>query len=324
MDKIYRWGILGAGRIAEKFCTAINFTGRSEVYAIASRDIGNAKLFAEKYNAKKWYNTYEDLAHDEKVDIIYIATPHVFHYEQSMLCLENKKAVVCEKPMSLSHRQTAAMIASATANNVFFMEGLWTACMPFLDTIRRLVNEGNIGEIKYVDADFGFAAPEDPAGRLYNKSLGGGALLDIGIYPVSLATIFLGNPSAIKSVSELSATGVDEYVNMVFSYHGGKTAHVFCTITFNTPVEARITGTKGHIRIQNPWFKATNFSLHSDDGTMQTFAIPHRCNGFEYEIEEVVHCLDNGLLQSNKVPHDLSLSTSRIMDEVLLQAGVAY
>ncbi|MEP7106492.1 MAG: Gfo/Idh/MocA family oxidoreductase [Ferruginibacter sp.] len=324
MNKTYRWGIMGAGRIAEKFCTALCFAEGSEVYAVASRDIDNAKAFAAKHNATRFYDNYNDLVTDDKVDIVYIATPHIFHYDQTMLCLQHKKAVLCEKPMSLSHQQTARMIAAAVEAKVFLMEGLWTACMPFMDKIKTLIDDDMIGEPQYVTADFGFAATKDLDGRLFNKALGGGSVLDIGVYTISLATLILGEPTVIKSVSKLAVTGVDEYANVVMQYANGATAHSLSTINFATPVEAEIFGTKGSIHIKNPWFKATDFSLHLDDGTNQIFSIPHLCNGFEHEINEVVHCLDNGLLQSNKVPHHLTLSVSKIMDEVLSQAGVVY
>ena len=324
MNKNYRWGILGAGRIAEKFCEALCFVEGSEVYAVASRDIDKAKTYATKYKATRFYNNYNDLAKDENIDIIYIATPHAFHYEQTMLCLQHKKAVLCEKPMSLSCRQTAEMIAAAAKNNLFLMEGMWTGCMPFIDKILSLVKEDVIGQPQYADADFGFLAPPDPKGRLLNKALGGGSVLDIGVYPIFFATLIFGEPSIIQSVSKLTETGVDEYANVVLQYPDGQTAHILSTIGLNTAIEAEITGTKGRIKIGNPWFKATDFSLYLNDGTTQHFSMPHLCNGFEYEIKEVMHCLDNGLLQSSRIPHHLTLTISKIMDEILRQAGIVY
>ncbi len=324
MKKNYRWGILGAGRIADKFCEAITFTEGSEVYAVASRNVDNAKNFAAKYKAAKWYNSYTELVKDEAVDIIYIATPHAFHYEQSLLCLQNNKPVLCEKPMSLTLQQTTEMIDVATKNKLFFMEGMWTACMPFIDKILSLIKEDTIGQPQYVNADFGFTAPHDLDGRLFNKALGGGSVMDIGIYPIFLATLIFGEPSLIKTVSKLSVTGVDEYANIVLQYANGQTAHLLSTINFNTPLEAEIIGTKGCIKINNPWFKATAFSLVLNDGTTQQFSMPHVGNGFEHEIKEVMHCIENGLLQSTKVPHQLTLSVSKIMEEILNQAGVVY
>lgn len=324
MKKNYRWGIMGAGKIADKFCTALMATEGAEVYAVASRDMDKAKDYAVRYNAVATYNNYEDLVKDQNVDIIYIATPHSFHYEQTLLCLQHNKPVLCEKPMSLSTKQTTEMIAAAAEKKLFLMEGMWTACMPFMEKILSLIEEDAIGQPQYIHADFGFTAPFDPAGRLFKKALGGGSVLDVGIYPIFLATIIFGKPSLIQSVSKLTTTGVDEYSNMVLQYPGGQTAHLLSSISFNTALEAEIIGTKGRIKIDNPCFKATDFTLILNDGTSEHFSMSHQSNGFEHQIKEVMHCLDNGLLQSSKVPHQLTITVSKIMEEVLKQAGVVY
>jgi predicted dehydrogenase len=324
MKRNYRWGILGAGRIAEKFCTAISETAGADVYAVASRDAERANAYAAKYNATVVYTDYAALVKDANVDIIYIATPHAFHYDQTMLCLQNNKPVLCEKPMSLSSEKTADMLATATKSNLFLMEGMWTRCMPFIEKILSLIKEGMIGEPQYVQADFGFVAAFDPESRLFDKALGGGSVMDVGIYPIFLATLIFGEPSVIKSVSKLAATGVDTYASILLQYPGGQSAQLLSTINFNTPIEAMIIGTKGRIQIHNPWFKATAITVHLNDGTQQHFDMPHQSNGFEHQINEVMYCLDNGLLQSPKVPHQLTLLISKIMDEVLQQAGVNY
>ena len=324
MKKNYRWGILGAGRIAEKFCTALNFVEGASVYAVASRDSENAKAYAAKFKATKFYDNYEDLMQDENVDIIYIATPHAFHFEQTMACVKKAKHVLCEKPMALSYSQTVAMIKAAKENNVFLMEGMWTACMPFIEKIKELIADDVIGKLQYVSADFGFNSPVDLEGRLYNKSLGGGSMMDVGIYPLFFATLLLGEPSLAKAVYKLSVTGVDEYVNVVLQYPDGETAHLLSSIHFNTAIEAEIIGTKGRIKIKNPWFKATYFSVYLADETVQKFSMPHLSNGFEYEIMEVMNCLDKGLVQSEKMPHQLTLLISKIMEDVLVQGGVVY
>ncbi len=173
-------------------------------------------------------------------------------------------------------------------------------------------------------ADFCFHAPMNMDDRLYNKSLGGGATLDVGIYPVSFATLILGEPAIVKSVAKIASTGIDEYANMILQYPGGETAQLLCGITFNSGIEAEIIGTKGSIKIKNPWFKATDFSVKLNDGGTEDFSIPHLCNGFEHEIKEVMDCLDKGLLQSNRFPHHVTLTVSKILDEVLKQAGVSY
>lgn len=315
--KTYRWGILGAGRIADKFCTALNFVNGSQVYAIASRDSENAQTFAVKHNATKFYTSYIDLATDPNIDIIYIATPHAFHYEHTMLCLQYHKHVLCEKPLSLNSQLSSEMIDFATKQNLFLMEGLWTRFMPFTKKILSLIADDVIGSIKHIQADFGFAAPFDVNGRMFNKALGGGSVLDVGIYPIFLAALLLGKPSAIHAVVNKAVTEVDESADMLLQYTNGTTAHLLSSIGFNTPITATILGTKGRIEVHNPFFKATDLSLVLNDGKTEFFSFPHLCNGFEYEIEHVMHCLENGLLQSPKMPHSFTLQLSNIMDEVL-------
>ncbi|MES2890664.1 MAG: Gfo/Idh/MocA family oxidoreductase [Bacteroidota bacterium] len=324
MGKQYRWGILGAGRIAEKFCTALSYTEGSSVYAVASRDLTRAKDYVHRHGGVIAYDNYEALMDDPNIDIIYIASPHVFHFEHTMACLQKGKAVLCEKPMSLTYAQTSEMITAAKKAGVFLMEGMWTACMPFIEKIQSLIAVGSIGIPKYVTADFGFTSTPDATSRLYDKKLGGGALMDIGIYPLSLATILFGEPIEVKMVAKLTESGVDEFMNMVLKYPGGETAHLLSTISFNTEIEATIIGTEGKIKIANPWFKATDFSLHTNDGKVEQFSIPHGSNGFEHEIREVMTCLDKGLLESEKWPHHLTLTVSRLMDDALQQVGVRY
>jgi len=324
MKRKYRWGILGAGRIADKFCTALNFVEDAEIYAIASRDINSAKSYAEKYHAVQFYTNYIDLIQDQHIDIIYIATPHAFHYEQALLCLQHNKPVLCEKPLTLSYAQTSSLISAAKVQGVFFMEGMWTSCMPFLDKIQTIIKDDVIGIPQYLSADFGFFNSFDPGSRLFDKALGGGSLMDVGVYPLFLATCILGEPSVIKTVSKLTATAVDEYVNVVLQYEGGATAHLISSIGFNTAIAASIVGTKGSVHIKNPWFKATEFSVHLVDGQVKDYSFPHLSNGFDYEIKEVMHCLDNGLLESVKMPHQLTLLMSKIAADILKQAGVVY
>ena len=324
MEKQIRWGILGAGRIANDFCTAVNFTEGSSVYAVASRNEETGKAFANKFNAPVYYNNYLSLVNDANVDVIYIATPHPFHYEQAKLCLQHGKSVLCEKPMAMNYQQTSELIELATTNKVFLMEAMWTACMPFMNLIKETIYAGILGDIQYLHASLCFAAPHNYDDRLYNKALGGGSVLDVGVYVLSFATKLLGEPSAVKSLVTLAPTGVDATANMILQYPNGATAHLLSSIGINTPMEASIVGTKGRIYIKEPFFKATEFTISLNDGETKTYSIPHLCNGFEHEVKEVMRCLKHGLLQSDKVPHSQTLIVSRLMDDILQQAGVDY
>jgi len=321
MSKIYRWGILGAGRIADKFCTAINFSAASKVYAVASTNDIKGKQFAEKFQAPIVYNNYQSLVEDENVDVVYIATPHPFHYEQALLCLNTGKPVLCEKPLSMNFHQSNSMIALAQKNQLFLMEAMWTACMPFMHKIKEIIQAGLIGDVQFVQAALCFKAPLDFEDRLYNKALGGGSVLDVGVYVISFATILLGKPQSIKSFKKIAVTDVDETANIILEYANGTQAHLLCSIGMDVPMEASIIGTKGSIEIKDPWFKTESFTLKIENQLEKQFNIPHLCNGFEYEVAEVENCLNQNQIQSNLFSHQLSLTVSEIMDAVLQETN---
>jgi predicted dehydrogenase len=324
MERPYRWGILGAGNIANKFASALNYTEGSEVFAVASREAGKAKQFAEKYGASRSYDNYQKLAEDPDVDVIYIATPHAFHHDQAILCLRNQKPVLCEKPMALSFKQVNSMIEVANANKTFLMEGMWSRFMPAINKALELVEADVIGPVRYIRADFGFPAPYNLEGRLYNLKLGGGSLLDVGIYPLFLTTLFLGAPSTIRSLAKLAVTGVDEYCNIMFQYPGGEVASIFSSITIKTSLTAEIAGTKGRLLFHPPFYKTNTLTLEINNGESNSFSFPHEHNGFEYEIRQVTDCLDKGLTECPIMPHSMSLQMARVMDTVLEQCGIAY
>lgn len=321
MAKTYKWGILGPGKIAEKFCEAMKVTEHSEVYAVASRDKEKAKVFGEKYGAARQYGNYKAMMKDSEVDVIYIATPHSFHYGQAMQCLENNKPVLCEKPMCINYKESSKLVETAIKKNLFLMEGMWTFCMPFMQKIKQVIDEDKIGKVKCVSAQFGFLSELDPQNRLWNKKLGGGSLLDVGVYNIFLATILLGEPELKKCVARISDTGIDEYVNLVMNYSEGATAQLLSSIVFNTNTDAHIFGEKGRIIIKDPWSKATDLNIIIDGEMGEKFSEPHDCNGFEYQIREVTECLEKGKIESESVPHKLTLSVSKLMDEILLMAG---
>jgi predicted dehydrogenase len=324
MERSYRWGILGAGNIAGKFASALNYTERAEVYAVASREADKAKQFADKYGAAHSYGNYQELAEDPDVDIIYIATPHSFHEDQAILCLRNRKPVLCEKPMALNSKQVNSMVDAAHANKTFLMEGMWSRFMPAINKMLELIEAGVIGPVRYVRADFGFPAPYNLEGRLYNIKLGGGSLLDVGIYPLFLTTLLLGAPSTIRSLAKLAVTGADEYCNMLFQYPEGEIANIFSSITIKTSLTAEIAGTKGRIYLQPPFYKTNTLTLELNEGDSQNFSFPHEHNGFEYEIRQATACLDKGLLESPLIPHSFSLQMARVMDTVMEQCGIVY
>lgn len=322
--KTLNFGIIGPGKIANRFADAFQFVPRARIYAIASRDREKASTFASTHKIEKLYNSYADLVRDPVVDIIYIATPHPFHYEQSLLCLRNGKAVLCEKPLAINLKQVKEMVDTSRKSKVFFMEGMWSRFFPVIHKALELIKSGTIGEIKYLQADFGFPAPLNPDSRIYNLALGGGAQLDVGVYPLFLAMLFLGKPDETRAFSHLASTGADATTGVLFNYKSGAIAHIFSSIVNDTPKEAFIMGTKGRLHIHSPWYKSMHLTLQLNSGEKTEFPFPHSGNGFEFQIEEVVRCLNEGKIESDLMPHRMSLLMAEVSDEIRRQGGVKY
>jgi predicted dehydrogenase len=331
--KNYRWGIIGPGKIARKFAQALPLAGHSQLHAVASRDGRRAEEFAREFNAPHFYDSYEALVKDPDIDAIYIATPHAFHCDQAILCLNHGRPVLCEKPMALSHHQVQKMVKAARENNTFLMEAMWTRFLPHMEKILKLIREGAIGDIQYVRADFGFAGPYHVDNRLFNLSLGGGSLLDIGIYPLFLCLMVLGEPQKILATGALAPTGADMSSHALLQYRTGATAVISSTFGCQTSITAEIAGTEGIIQIPAAWYKNDQFTLRrpapagSPASTViepETFQVEPMVNGFEYEIRELMVCVDKGFIESPVMSHEFSLLLSRTMDEIRRQIGVVY
>ena len=318
------WGIIGPGKIANKFAVALTLVDGARLGAVASRDTQKAKDFAAKHGAAKTYDSYAALAADPDIQAIYVATPHGFHAEHSILCLKHGKAVLCEKPLALNAAEVSAMIAAATKHQAFLMEAMWTRFLPLMREIMKRIAAGRIGHIRYIRADFGFPAPFDPAGRLYNMRLGGGSLLDIGIYPLYLCMQLLGEPQQITAAGRLSPTGSDETCHAILTYDDGASAVISSTLTCHTSLTAEIAGTEGSIRIPTPWYKNDRFEWNRSGEESQTVKLEPMVNGFEYQIAETMRCIELGLIESPHLPHSFSLAMSRTMDTIRHQLGVRY
>jgi predicted dehydrogenase len=320
----YKWGIIGPGRIANKFAAALSLAEGASLGAVASRNADRAREFAGKFGASAYYDNYEALANDPAIDAIYIATPHGYHCEHALLCLQKGKAVLCEKPMALSNSQAQLMIAAAKENKTFLMEAMWTRFLPVMEKTLELIRDGQIGTVRQVRADFGFNAPFDPDGRLYNLRLGGGALLDIGVYTIFLCLLLLGEPDNILSAAHLAPTGADETCQALFQYADGRSAIISSTLACNTSLTAEIAGTKGMIQIPAPWYKTDRLVIQREGEGLSPFSLDPMINGFEYEIRETMECLEKGLIESPRMPHAFSLTMSRVMDTIREQCGIRY
>jgi predicted dehydrogenase len=323
MEKI-RWGILGTGNIARSFATGVSTVDDAEVLAVGSRSQATADAFGDEFNVPRRYPTYEALVADPDIDAVYVSSPHTQHKDNSLLCIEAGKAVLCEKPFTINAAEAEAIINRAREKNVFVMEAMWTRFLPVIARVRQLVAEGALGDIRLVTADFGFRAQFDPQHRLFNPELGGGALLDVGIYPISLASMVLGQPERISSLAHLGDSAVDELAGIVFSYPGGKMAVISASIAVATPIRALIAGTEGHIEIEPPFFFTTSFTLSLKGRDPEIVQIPYEGNGYPHEIKEVGACLRAGKLQSDIMPLDETLAIMRTMDSIREQWGLRY
>ena len=323
MQKKIKWGIMGPGRIAHKFAQSLKCSEAAEVIAVGSRSIERAAQFATEYGISRAYGSYIDLAADTDVDIIYIATPHPAHFECALLCLKAGKAVLCEKPFTLNAPETKILIQTARKSGIFLMEAMWMRYLPAIVKARELLAQGAIGEIRMVKADFGNRIPWEPAGRLLNPELGGGALLDVGIYPVSFASMVLGaDPTKITGVAYLGETGVDEQFSAVLGYETGRIAALSGAVRTSLSNEARIFGTEGYIRVPDFW-RASGLELYRN-GKMEKFDIPFRSTGYIHEAEEAMICLREGLTESSVMPLDESLKIMKILDILRKQWGLKY
>ena len=322
--KTYKWGILGPGKIARKFAVALTMAGNASLEAVASRDAEKAKSFAAEFGAARWYDSYEQLAEDPSIDAIYIATPHGFHAEHAILCLQKGKAVLCEKPMALYHRQVEAMVQASHEHKAFLMEAMWTRFLPIMKKVEELIHSGQIGALKQVKADFGFPGPYHPDNRLYNLRLGGGSLLDIGVYPLFLCLHLLGQPDNILASGRVADTGADESCQALLHYRNGTAGILYSTFACQTSITAEIAGTEGFIHIPTAWYKNDTLTLLRKGEEPQTFTVEPMVNGFEYQIREVMQCLEKGWIESPSLPHSFSLLMSRTMDAIRHQIGVKY
>ena len=326
MDPI-RWGILGCGRIARKFASDLSLVQDAQLMALGARKIDDARSFAKEFPAPHVYGSYEALVSDPEVDVIYIATPHALHHEHTLLCLKHKKAVLCEKAFALNLKQAQEMVNASRENGVFLMEALWSKFLPQYQKLRELITGGVLGEIRNVLVDFGFIPQAPIPPRLYDPALGGGSLLDIGIYNVFLVLSVLGRPDTIEASMTPSPEGVDEQCAALFKYKNGAMAQLFSSLTSNLGTEADIGGTKNRLRLTSRFYApSANIELYSGrEETKQIIPVQKESgSGYQFEARHVGECLRKGLTESPVMSHADSLLIMETMDRIRSAAGIHY
>lgn len=323
--KIINWGILGTGKIAQKFAQDLFVVSNAKLKAIGSRSFESASVFAKKFNIDNIHSSYEALAKDPSVDIIYVATPHNLHKENTILCLKEGKAVLCEKPIGVNEAELIEMAALAKEKNIFLMEALWSYFLPSINKAKEWVQEGLIGELQHIKADFGFKAPYDPSGRLFNPELAGGALLDVGIYPLAFALLFAkADVRDIQVNSVMSRTGVDLTDTYQITFKNSIIADLSCSLGHSFQNDGYIYGTKGYIKLPLFW-KGNDATLHSyNKDEIQSFTDGRTTHGYNYEAQEATDLLLQGKLESEILPHKTSLQLLNIMDNIRALIPLKY
>ncbi|MDE6764206.1 MAG: Gfo/Idh/MocA family oxidoreductase [Oscillospiraceae bacterium] len=321
MSNTVNWGIMATGKIAHTFAKAVNFSDGAKLYACASRSAEKATEFGKLYGAEKSYSSYEELAADPDIDIVYVASPMSCHYENVKLCFEHGKNVLCEKSITMDSAQFEELIAIAKRKDLFFMEAMWMKCLPSFLKAKEWFADGKIGEIKAVRADFSNPVEYDPTDRLFRADLGGGALLDLGVYPLTLITAFLGyEPKQVLSDVNVDH-GVDMDEAVILKYENAY-ASMVAGFDIENDNRAVIVGTEGRIAF-DPWYFCTDtVRLYNKNGKLAEESItPHLCNGYEYEIMEAQRCLAESRKESVLNPLSDTLQVMKIMDRIRAEGG---
>lgn len=324
MRKTFNWGIIGLGQIAESFAYDLKLLPEARLFAVASRNQQKADLFAKRYDAPHAYGCYEDIVRNKDLDIIYIATPHSLHCENSIMCLNNKIAVLCEKPLAINSAEVKKMISCSKENKTFLMEAMWTRFLPSIEKLLELIKQNAIENIQLIRADFGFKAPKDMNNRIFNINLGGGSLLDVGIYPVFLSLLVMGMPSVIEAVASIGPSGADENCGITLRNSKGQIASLFSSIVARTGIEAEIIGDNGRILVHSEFYRPTILSIIRQDGSIETIEPHYKGKGFTYEAAEVMNCLKKGAIESKKMSHALSLQLMEVLDKIRKKSGIHY
>ena len=311
------WGVIGTGWIASAFVADLELTDSGSTVAVGSRSSESAAEFAARHEIPNRHASYADLAADPEVDAVYVATPHPMHRDSAVLALEAGKPVLVEKPFAMNAAEAGEIAGLARERGLFAMEAMWTRFLPHMVEIRRLLAAGELGTIVSVSADHGQWFDEDPDSRLFAPTLGGGALLDLGVYPVSFASMVLGPPDRVAAVVDPAFTGVDAQVTMAFGYESGAQASLSCTLRAKSPTRAAIVGTDARIEIDGDFYWPSAFELTTRSGERSRFAPDHRGHGLRHQADEVARCLAGSLIESPVMPLDETVSIAATMDEVL-------
>ena len=324
MADAVRWGIFGAGKIARAFATALKDVPDAVLAGVAARSQDKADAFGHEFGALASYGSFEALLANPDIDLVYIGTPHPQHAANASMALRAGKGVLCEKPFTMNLREAEQVVTLARSKRLFLMEAMWTRYLPAYQEVKRILASGEIGTPRQVVADFGFAATFGPEHRLFDPALGGGALLDLGIYPLSIAAGLMGPVTEIRAQAEMGPTGVDVQTGFTLKHEGGGMSVCSCSLLARTPAELTVSGERGQVRMNTRFHCATSVTVTLDDGTSRTIETPYLGTGYVHEVIEAQRCWQAGLLESPAMTQRETLALMGVMDEIRRQIGLRY
>ena len=325
MANAVRWGILGTGKIARAFANALKDVPDAVLAAVASRSLDKAQAFVQEFGGNAAaYGSYQELLDASGIDLVYVATPHPRHADNALMALRAGKGVLCEKAFTVNLREAEQVVTLARSKRLFLMEAMWTRFLPAYVEVKRILDSGEIGTPRHLVADFGFVADHGPQHRILNHELGGGALLDIGVYSLSVAAGLLGRVSEIRAQAQFGPTGVDMQTAFTLKHEGGGLSSCGCSLHAHSPAELTVAGELGWVRMNGKFARATSITVGLRDGTTRTIETRFLGNGFVHEVMEVHRCWRAGLLESPGMPLDETLALMGVMDEIRRQVGLSY
>lgn len=325
-----RWGVVATGNIAAKVTEDIARLDDAVLQAVSSRTESSAAEFAERFGFASSYfdgeagKGYQQLFDDQEVDVVYVAAPHAQHYEISRAALLAGKHVLCEKSLTINAREAEDLVTLASSCGLFLMEAVWTRFLPSVNRIWEILASGELGDVQWVQADLGFPAVADPNSRLWDPAAGGGALLDLGVYPLTLAVGALGFPQSVTATGSLNSDGVDKQTSLHLTYSSGAAAQLMCSLVSAGTRDATISGNKGWLRTGAPLHNPVELTVQPLNGPLRVERFPQVGNGYTYELREVTRCIQSGLTESPTMTPADSLQTMQLFDEVRAQLGVQY
>jgi len=319
-----RWGLIGTGWIANRFADDLRRLPGAEIVAVGSRAQSTADAFADRFAIARRHASYEALVADDDVQAVYVSTPHPGHHDAAMAAITAGKHVLCEKPFTMDAAQARHLVDAARAHGVFLMEAMWTRFLPHMVRLRAELDSGRLGDPRMVIADHSQWFARDATHRLFAPELGGGALLDLGIYPVSFSSMIFGAPTAVTAVSDQAFTGVDAQTSILLQHRGGRQSVLTTTLEALGPNRAAVIGTEARIEIASYWLGPSSFTLTPRVGEPETIAPVEPGNGLRHQAAEVARCVAEGHLESAVMPLEETVAIMATLDEVRRQIHLTY